>query len=111
MKLPFVENAVVPKNKITLYLLNLDSKNGKSKARFFLAFGFTIETWQIMVDALKHHAQTHDVQSVVPRPPFGTHYVIEGMLITPDGRNPQVRVIWSIDEYSIIPRLISAYPL
>mgnify|MGYP001266286646 CR=1 FL=1 len=31
MKLPFVENAFVPKNKITLYLLNLDSKNGKSK--------------------------------------------------------------------------------
>ena len=111
MKLPFLDNIFVPEPKITQYLLNLDSENGKSKAHFFLAFGFTIEAWEVMAESLKQHARIHEVTSIVPKLPFGTNYVIEGNLITPDGRNPQVRVIWAIDVNSDIPRLISAYPL
>lgn len=111
MKLPFLDNLIVSEPKITQYLLNLDSENGKSKARFFLAFGFTIEKWEVMAESLKQHARTHDVTNIVPKLPFGINYVIEGMLITPDGRNPEVRVIWAIDVNSNIPRLISAYPL
>ncbi|HRF96703.1 MAG TPA: hypothetical protein PLZ51_15960, partial [Aggregatilineales bacterium] len=53
----------------------------------------------------------HDVTNIVSKLPFGINYVIEGMLMTPDGRNPQVRVIWTIDVNSDIPRLVSAYPL
>ncbi len=111
MKLPFLDNLFVPEAKITQYLLHLGSENGKSKARFFLAFGFTIETWQTMEAALKQHARTYTVADIVPRPPFGTNYVIEGALITPDGRNPSVRVIWAIDVNGNVPRLVSAYPL
>jgi hypothetical protein len=48
MKLPNHENAVVPEAKIIKYLLSLDSENGKAKARFFLAFGFTIEEWEVI---------------------------------------------------------------
>jgi hypothetical protein len=111
MKLPNLEKAVVPEAKIIRYLLNLESENGKTKARFFLSFGFTIETWEIMAQAIKQHAGIHDVAKIEIRPPFGVHYVVEGSLITPDGRNPKVRVVWIIDEDSHIPRLVSAYPL
>ena len=110
-KLPNFERCVVPQAKITKYLLNLESENGRSKARFFLAFGFTIETWQIMADALKQHAAVHDVTETLVRETFGVNYVVEGALTTPDERNPQVRVIWAIDEGDDIPRLVSAYPL
>src|SRR5690349_17460105 len=111
MKLPNLENAIVAEAKITRYLLDLASENGKAKATFFLAFGFTIETWQVMVAAFKQHANDYDVTKVEERPPFGVHYVIEGMFNSPDGRNPAVRVIWIIDDGDDVPRLVSAYPL
>jgi hypothetical protein len=111
VKLPYLENAVVPEAKITKYLLNLGSENGKAKARFFLAFGFTIEAWEVMAEALRQHAVDHEVTKVETRPPFGIHYVIEGAINTPDERNPDVRVVWIIDDGDEIPRLVSAYPL
>jgi hypothetical protein len=88
LKLPNVEKAEVPKSKVVNYLLDLTNENGKTKARFFLAFGFTIEAWEAMAQALKHHAISHEVMKSGERPPFGVHYVIEGSLTTPDGRNP-----------------------
>jgi hypothetical protein len=111
VKLPYLENAVVAEAKITKYLLNLNSENGKAKARFFLAFGFTIEAWEVMAEALRQHAADHEVAKVETRPPFGVHYVIEGAIHTPDKRNPDVRVVWIIDDGGEIPRLVSAYPL
>ena len=111
MKLPNVGKAEVPKSKVVNYLLDVTSENGKTKARFFLAFGFTIDAWEAMAEALKHHASSNDVTKIEERPPFGVHYVIEGSLITPDGRNPNVRVVWIIDDGDDIPRLVSAYPL
>ena len=110
MKLTNVEHASVPEAKITRYLLDLTSAKGKSKAVFFLAFGFTIEDWQRMADALKAHAAAHEVASIEVDA-HGTRYVIEGALKTPDGRNPQVRVIWIIRDDRSAPSLISAYPL
>lgn len=101
----------MPRRKIVNYLLDLSSENGKSKARFFLAFGFTIEAWELMAQALKQHASDNEVIKVEERPPFGVHYVIEGVLQTPDSRNPSVRVIWIIDDGDDTPRLLSAYPL
>ena len=110
MRLPNHEQANVPEAKIVAYLLNLGSRNGASKARFFLAFGFTIERWHVMAEALKDHARANEVTEIVPRP-FGLHYVVEGPLQTPDGRDPSVRVVWIIESDEGIPRLLSAYPL
>ena len=110
MKLPNHERAMVAAPKIVSYLLSLGSENGRAKARFFLAFGFTIEAWEVMAEALKQHASDHEVTRAEARPPFGVHYIIEGALRTPDGRNPSVRVVWVIDEGDDVPRLVSAYP-
>lgn len=110
-KLPNYDKCIIPEAKITKYLLNLESEFGKSKARFFLAFGFTLEAWTVMADALKQHAATYDVSETIVRDRFGINYVVEGTLTTPDRRNPQVRVIWAIDRGNDIPRLVSAYPL
>lgn len=41
MKLPNAELAIVPEQKITLYLLDPTHPVGGSKASFFLRFGFT----------------------------------------------------------------------
>jgi hypothetical protein len=111
MKLPQADKAIVPEAKIVRYLLDLTSENGKAKARFFLSFGFTIAEWQVLAQALIQHTIDHEIAKIDKRPPFGVHYIIEGTLRTPDGRNPSVRVVWIIDDDDDTPRLVSAYPL
>jgi len=64
-----------------------------------------------MAQAVIRHASDHEVTKREERPPFGVHYVIEGKIHTPDGRDPMVRVIWIIDDGDDVPRLVSAYPM
>ena len=110
MKLPNFERAIIPREKITGYLLSPSHTDGRSKAAFFARFGFTVASWQTLAGALLRHAETHEVAKIEVSPPFGTRYVIEGNLETPDGRAPLVRVVWFIDIDEEIPRLVTAYP-
>ncbi len=110
MKLPNYDKAVVPREKIVDYLLSLAHRDGRSKAVFFSSFGFLVYAWQTLAAALRHHAAAHEVAKIEPTP-FGTRYVVEGELGTPDGRTPLVRVVWFIDTGEDIPRLATAYPL
>jgi hypothetical protein len=108
VKLP--EHAVVPERKIIEYLLSLTHRDGRSKAAFFMRFGYTTDDWEGLADALRHHAAEHEV-TMVEDTPFGTSYAVEGQLIAPDGRSPQVRVVWFIQTREHIPRFVTAYPL
>jgi hypothetical protein len=110
VKLPDYEHAVIPERKITAYLLSLTHRDGRSKAAFFTRFGFTLDTWEVLADALHRHAAEHDV-AAVEETAFGTSYAVEGSLSAPDGRSPQVRVIWFIENGERTPRLVTAYPL
>jgi hypothetical protein len=109
MKLPNFEKAIIPREKITDYLLSPSHRDGRGKAAFFARFGFTAHLWQILAVALLQHAATHEVTKMEASS-FGTRYVIEGNLETPDGRAPSVRVVWFIDIGEEIPRLVTAYP-
>jgi hypothetical protein len=110
VKLPNYDNAIVPREKIVDYLLSLAHRDGRSKAIFFFSFGFSIETWQTLADALRHHAAAHEVAKIESTP-FGARYVVEGELAAPDGRTPLVRVVWFVDTGEDVPRLATAYPL
>ncbi|MFZ4816367.1 MAG: DUF6883 domain-containing protein [Phototrophicaceae bacterium] len=108
MKLPNVDHALVQKSKITEYLLAENNPSGK--AGFFTRFGFSVAQWEVMQAALLHHAKQHEVMNVMVNE-HGTKYVIEGEIISPDGRNPAIRAIWIVDIGYDFPRLVSAYPL
>jgi len=110
MKLPYLSKAIVPKEKITGYLLSLTHSDGRSKAQFFLAFGFSVAKWQEMATALIAHATQYEVAKIQDSP-FGKRYVIEGAMLMPDGRQPQVRTVWFIEEGETVPRFVTAYPL
>lgn len=56
------------------------------------------------------HAAEHDVARAESSP-FGTRYVVEGIMNAPDGRAPLIRSIWFIERAETIPRFVSAYPL
>lgn len=110
MKLPNIKNAVVPKAKITEYLLSLAHRDGRSKAMFFTRFGFSSKDWEALANALIRHAEEHEIAKAEATP-FGVRYVIEGALTAPDGRTPSVRVVWFISTDDTEPYLVTAYPL
>ena len=109
MKLPNADKLVVEREKIAGYLLNPVHRYGASKARFFADFGFRIESWEVLAEALREHGRTHEVARE-SKTGYGPRYVVEGELRTPSGRRPRLRTVWQLDEDAVAPRLISAYP-
>jgi hypothetical protein len=110
MKLPSLENAVVPAAKVTDYLLSGTHPDGRSKAEFFMALGFTLDDWPALEKSLRQHARDHDIAKVESSP-FGTRYAIEGTMKTPDGRSPLIRTVWFTTNQEETPQFVTAYPL
>ena len=110
MKMPRAHQAHVPASKITEYLLSPTHRVGRGKEAFFRRFGYRAEEWSSLAEALRIHAAKYDVANTQDTP-FGSRYIIEGQLETPDGRRPLVRAVWFIDTGATAPRFVSAYPL
>lgn len=110
MNLQNAQSAVVPEDKITGYLLSTSHRDGRHKAAFFLGFGFTAGDWQTLRAALLRHASEHEVAKVESTE-FGTRYVVEGTIRTPDGRTPSIRSVWFVESDQDAPRFVTAYPL
>ncbi|MBK8753255.1 MAG: hypothetical protein IPL99_17200 [Candidatus Competibacteraceae bacterium] len=110
MKLPDLEPAFVRPEKITRYLLSEEHPVGRHKAKFFSRFGFSLPLWRYLETALLNHAIQHDVAQVETTP-FGTSYMIDGPLLAPDGRAPQVRTVWFMETGQTTPYFVTAYPV
>ena len=85
MKLPYADRLEVPQAKVVQYLLSLTHRAGRGKAGFFSTFGFQVSAWEVLADALRQQARDNAV-TLSEDTPFGTRYIIEGPLITPNGR-------------------------
>ena len=103
------EQARVAPEKTWGYLLDTEHVHGRDKARFFLRYGFTQGQWEVFADALRAHAVANGVVSI-RETPHGLNYAVDGILATPDGRNPWVLTVWRLAPNSEIPRFITAYP-
>lgn len=110
MKLPNYERATVPEAKITKYLLSPTHRDGRPKAPFFTRFGFSPAAWETLARTLIRHAAENEVTEVEGAP-YGTRYVIEGMIHAPDGRTPAIRLVWFIETGEQDPRFVTSYPL
>ena len=110
MKLPHLENAVIAEVKVRGYLLSETHEDGKSKAAFFMRFGFSAHEWETLADALREHIADHEVAGTLTTS-RGVHYTVEGALQTPTGETPLVRSVWVLETGSTTPRFITAYPL
>ena len=60
--------------------------------------------------SLRAHGRTHEVTAIVESR-FGTRHIVEGELVSPDGRNPLMRTLWILEKGEAAPRLVTAYPL
>ncbi|MCH8828935.1 MAG: hypothetical protein IID45_05090 [Planctomycetes bacterium] len=110
MKLPNVKNVVVSATKITEYLLSETHTDGKHKAKVFQAFGFSLDDCPALEQAVRQHAADHELAKVEPSS-FGTRYVVEGIMGTPDGRSLLIRSVWFIRNKEENPQFVTAYPL
>ena len=109
MELPNKSRAQVPLGKVTDYLLSETHAVGKSKARYFRSYGFNHETASDLAQGLLGIAQNAPVDSS-ERSPYGTKYILDGELDTPNGDMIRVRTIWIIENDTEIPRFVTAYP-
>ncbi|MGE0700692.1 MAG: DUF6883 domain-containing protein [Hyphomicrobiaceae bacterium] len=108
-KLPHGERASIDDRKIIAYLLNPSHRFGGAKAVFFERFGFTLDDWQGLREALLLHARENEVVSSEEQL-HGEMYEVVGPLRSPDGRNPTVLVAWMIRHGEDSPRLVTAVP-
>lgn len=61
MKLPNADRLDVPKAKVVDYLLSSTHPQGRHKAVFFRAFGFSLAAWDQLAAALRQHGVANDV--------------------------------------------------
>ncbi len=110
MKVPNASRATVPEAKVTRYLLNPAHPAGGSKATFFMRFGFVVDQWQQLAEALLRHARDNEVVETESTR-HGTRYAVDGPLTAPDGTVLNIRTAWYIDFGSDTPRFVTAHPL
>ena len=112
IRLTNCSQAIISRTKIENYLLNFNHREGKSKAMFFSKFGYSLSNSLDLREALRKLACESLVVQVEERPPFGTRITTEGILRTPDSRNPKIKVGWFFDMHDSqnIPRLITVIP-
>ena len=108
-KLPNASRARVDKEKLTEYLLSPTHPDGRAKAEFFARFGFRLDNWAVLQEALQQHGRAYEVIREI-RSSYGVRYVVEGPLTTPDGRDPVIWTVWIVDAGRTESRLVSAYP-
>ena len=110
MRLPNADNLIVEREKIVGYLLDITHPRGVSKARFFQEFGFRLEHWTVLAEALRQHGRQWGITRTTETG-FGPRYEVEGEIQAADGRRPRLPSVWQFDCGQIAPRLITAYPL
>ncbi|MSP14948.1 MAG: hypothetical protein EXR62_18565 [Chloroflexi bacterium] len=110
MQLPNRENAYVPLQKLSDYLLSETHAVGKSKARYFRSLGFHEENISLLEQGLLAIARTDTVREAISTS-YGTKYVMDGGLKTPDGVIVSIRTIWISEYQTDAPRFVTAYPI
>jgi hypothetical protein len=99
----------VPPEKLADYLLSVTHRDGKSKAKFFMKFGFLSDKPELLEASLREHGLTQPVVQTQTSE-HGVKYVLECAVLSSDGRNPCIRTVWVVDKGNEHPRLVTAYP-
>ena len=110
MPLAKAEQAWIPREKLTAYLLNEAHPEGQTKARTLRQFGYGDDS----VEVLKAHllAIVRSGEVVSSRPTYsGINHVVIGVLPTPSGRPLSIRTVWFVGARDDRPRFVTAYPL
>ncbi len=108
MPIPDAENAIVTRDKVDGYLLNVDHPDGGSKAIWFQNLGYERENWQLLANDLLEIARTCNKYDR-ERSPHGVKYKASGTVSQPGHRGGHVLTVWIV-EPDEPPRLVTAFP-
>jgi hypothetical protein len=106
---PHCNEAVIEPAKIADYLLSATHPIGRAKAVFFTRFGFRADAPEELGLALLAHVRANAIADIEASA-YGTKYRVDGVLASPDGRNPLVSTVWIILDGETIPRFVTAFP-
>lgn len=110
MKIPYRNNVVIPREKLTDYLLSETHTVGKLKAKFFHEIGFNENTADELEQILRTIVQKCDVKETIISP-YGKKYIIDGFVQSKTGRTVELRTVWIIERSQKQPRFVTAYPV
>ncbi len=109
MRLPNVDHTVVEDAKVRDYLLSPTHPVGRFKSVFFVALGFSVDSWALLRHALLELARTHDATPGQPSP-FGLKFEIRAILHGSSGRQANVVTVWMVSNGQDFPHFITAHP-
>lgn len=109
MQLPNRDQAFIPREKLTAYLLSETHPVGKSKARFFRGLGFDDTNVDLLEQGLLTIGRTQEVIEEETTG-HGVKYIVSGPLTAPGGLAPAVRTVWMIETGRTAPGFVTAYP-
>ena len=110
MKLPNFNKAIVPKEKLTDYILSESHPVGSSKAKFFRGLGFNEENVNQLAKLLLQIGRKNDVKNT-RKFTYGTNYMIEGIIKTPIGKTVKITTVWFTKTEKSRPSFVTAYPV
>jgi hypothetical protein len=110
VNLPNKSLAYIPSGKLTAYLLSETHPVGKSKAKMFRLAGYNELNVGLLKEGLLSIAHSGDIVDTQSSE-YGVKYVIEGLLLTPEGGPVRIRTVWIIDRGQDRPRFVTAYPV
>lgn len=113
MKLPNSKNVIIPKVKLTDYLLSIAHPEGKSKAKFFrFICGFNETNIEKLDLALRKIARTRKVVSYrSSEDKSGINYYVNGKITVPNGGTKNIKTFWYLKKGQRNTRFVTAYPL
>jgi hypothetical protein len=109
MKVPNADQAVIARDKLCDYLLNVAHRRGGSKARLLMAMGYQVAQWQVLEAHLRAQHLTANVDCVVDTE-YGPRYEVVAPLVGAAGWSVTFRSVWQIDTGTESPRLITMHP-
>ena len=103
------DRAVIEPSKLHDYLLSRGHPVGRFKASFFLALGYSAETWRQLESDLQNQHLSHDATAEAPTD-YGQKYAIRATLVGPSGQSAEVVSVWVVRTGEDFPRFVTAYP-
>jgi Domain of unknown function (DUF6883) len=108
LQIPNVDRAVIEPAKLRDYLLSRGHPVGRFKASFFLALGYSAETWRQLESDLR--SQLSRDATAEARTDYGQKYAIRGTLVGPSGQSAAVVSVWVVRTGEDFARFVTAYP-
>lgn len=101
-------NVVVPREKLSGYLLSTTHPIGRYKSTFFLGLGYTPDVPEKLEAALKALLAISAEPGEVT--PYGQKVLSRGPITGPNGQIGRIQAVWIILTGDILIRFVTAYP-